>query len=210
MATIKRVQGDYTIKSVDLNANEFTIDRFSQVTINGDLVVTGNTTQVATTNTTISDNMIVLNQGETGAGVTQSFAGIQIDRGTSGNVVLRWNENIQKWQVTTNGTNFGNIATYGAIPFISNVADDPTPELGGNLDVLNYQIYSSTAETVIFNDNVAISKTTTVPSSLSGNVVVYAQTAGGGGSGLYVNNESYTEQELATKSKAITYSIIFG
>jgi hypothetical protein len=210
MATIKRIHGDYTIKSVELNTNEFTIDRFNQVTINGDLVVTGNTTQVATTNTTINDNIIVLNQGETGAGVTKAFAGIQVDRGTSGNVVLRWNENFQKWQTTENGSYFSNIATYGLIPFISNVADDPSPELGGNLDVLNYQIYSSTAETVVFNDNVAIAKTTAVPSTLSGNVVVYAQTAGGGGSGLYVNNESYTEQELATKSKAITYSIIFG
>jgi hypothetical protein len=210
MATTKRVQGDYTIKSVDLNVDAFTIDRFAQVTINGDLVVTGNTTQVSTTNTSIADNMIVLNQGETGIGVTRLFSGIQIDRGTLGNVSLRWNEILDSWQVTTNGIFFSNIATFGTVPFISNVADDLSPELGGNLDVQNYQIYSSTAETVVFNDNVAIAQTSVAPTTLSGNVVMYAQTAGGGGSGLYVNNESYTEQELATKSKAITYSIIFG
>jgi hypothetical protein len=127
-----------------------------------------------------------------------------------GNVVIRWNEIFNLWQLTTNGTSFSNIASYGTVPFISNIADDTSPELGGNLDVRNYQIYSSTAETVVFNDNVAIAQTSVAPTTLSGNVVMYAQTAGGGGSGLYVNNESYTEQELATKSKAITYSIIFG
>lgn len=210
MATTKRVSGDYTIKSVDLNADNFTIDRFRQITINGDLVVTGNTTQVETTNTTINDNIIVLNQGETGFGVTKAFAGIQIDRGTAGNVLLRWNENVQKWQLTVNGTYFSNIASYQTTPFISNVVEDTSPTLGGNLNVQNFQIYSSTAETVVFNDNVAIATTTVPPSQLSGNVVVYAQTAGSGGSGLFVNNDAYTQQELATKSKAITYSIIFG
>jgi hypothetical protein len=210
MATTKRVQGDYTIKSVDLNVDSFTIDRFAEVRINGDLVVTGNTTQVETTNTTITDNIIVLNQGETGNGVTRLFSGIQVDRGIMGNVVIRWNEIFNLWQLTTNGTSFSNIASYGTVPFISNIADDTSPQLGGNLDVQNYQIYSSTAETVVFNDNVAIAQTSVAPTTLSGNVVMYAQTAGGGGSGLYVNNESYTEQELATKSKAITYSIIFG
>jgi hypothetical protein len=210
MATTKRVQGDYTIKSVDLNVDSFTIERFAEVRINGDLVVTGNTTQVETTNTTITDNIIVLNQGETGNGVSRLFSGIQVDRGMMGNVVIRWNEIFNLWQLTTNGTSFSNIASYGTVPFISNIADDTSPELGGNLDVRNYQIYSSTAETVVFNDNVAIAQTSVAPTTLSGNVVMYAQTAGGGGSGLYVNNESYTEQELATKSKAITYSIIFG
>lgn len=210
MSTTKRVHGDYTIKSVGLNVDEFTIDRFSQVTINGDLVVTGNTTQVATTNTTINDNLIILNQGETGAGVTRLFSGIQVDRGSLGNVALRWNDSIEKWQITSNGTYFSNIASFQTTPFISNVAEDATPTLGGNLDVRNYQIYSSTSDTVVFTDNVAIAQTSVAPTTLSGNVVMYAQTAGGGGSGLYVNNESYTEQELATKSKAITYSIIFG
>jgi len=63
-------------------------------TITGNLTVSGTTTTVDTTNTTISDNTIVLNSGETGAGVTHpdGTAGIEIERGTSLNSSVVWDE----------------------------------------------------------------------------------------------------------------------
>ena len=39
-------------------------------------------TSIETTNTQISDNSIVLNKGETGAGVTAGTAGLEIDPGS--------------------------------------------------------------------------------------------------------------------------------
>ena len=45
------------------------------VTIDGNLVVTGTQTTVESTDTALTDNTIILNAGETGAGVT---AGIQV------------------------------------------------------------------------------------------------------------------------------------
>ena len=63
-------------------------------TITGNLTVQGTTTTVDTTNTTISDNTIVLNSGETGAGVTHvdGESGVEIERGTELNTKLVWNE----------------------------------------------------------------------------------------------------------------------
>ena len=40
------------------------------VTITGDLLVNGNTTQVSSANLNLKDNIITLNSGETGAGIT--------------------------------------------------------------------------------------------------------------------------------------------
>lgn len=50
------------------------------VIITGDLRVLGNTTTVETTNLAIEDNIILLNKGETGLGVSEGSAGIQIQR----------------------------------------------------------------------------------------------------------------------------------
>jgi hypothetical protein len=70
---------------------------FNDVVIAGDLTVQGTTTSVETTNTTISDNTIVLNAGESGAGVTLGSAGISIDRGSFNDAQLLWNETDDKF-----------------------------------------------------------------------------------------------------------------
>lgn len=209
MATTKRINGDFTIKSVSNNVDTFAIERFRTVTINGDLQVLGNTTSVETTNTTINDNMIILNQGEEGAGVTRVFSGIQIDRGTLSNVQLRYNETFNKWQLTNNGTNFGNIATFVVDPFITELSQDASPQLGGNLDVAGYTIFNSVANlNVIVDAGIQLSNRGTDLVAESGNVVVYANTVAGGGSGVYVSNADVVGQELVTKTKAIVYALI--
>ena len=70
------------------------------VTINGDLTVTGTTTTVDSTEVTVADNILVLNSGEVGAGVSLGSAGIEIDRGTEFNVRLVWDETADKFGFT--------------------------------------------------------------------------------------------------------------
>jgi len=70
---------------------------FNDVVIAGDLTVQGTTTSVETTNTTISDNVIVLNNGEVGAGITNTTAGIEIDRGSESNVTFVYDDTVNKW-----------------------------------------------------------------------------------------------------------------
>jgi len=74
---------------------------FNDVEIAGNLTVSGTTTTVDTTNTTISDNVIVLNNGETGAGVTGTTSGIEIDRGSEANVTFVYNDSTDKWTIGT-------------------------------------------------------------------------------------------------------------
>lgn len=54
----------------------------NNVTVNGNLYVNGSEFIVDTTTVSASDNIIVINGGESGAGVTAGSAGIQVDRGT--------------------------------------------------------------------------------------------------------------------------------
>jgi hypothetical protein len=118
------------------------------------------------------DNILTLNKGEAGAGVTLGFSGIEIDRGASANVQLRWNESYDTWQITSDGSTFGNIATSST---------------SGNIDITGITIYD-TANTVTF----------------------YTGSVSSGKSGIFVDNTNGNQQELATKSAAISYSIIFG
>lgn len=183
------------------------------LTVNGNLRVIGTTTNVAATNTQITDPVITLNQGATTAGVVYPYngrnaSGIEVNRGTSPTVSIIWNEDTGSWQLTSDGSTYINIAT-GAMG-ITSVSADPAPQLGGNLDVLSRTIFSSNNTVIKHDTNVAIQNTTVAPSTLSGYNIVYAQTPGGGGSGLYTTNTTNQQQELATKSAAIKYSIIFG
>ena len=95
MGQFLRVNGDYNIKTEE--GARITLDtgpNVGSVRVTGDLVVEGSTVVIAATNLDIEDNIIVLNKGETGAGVTLDYSGIEIDRGTLGDAALIWNENI--------------------------------------------------------------------------------------------------------------------
>lgn len=81
----------------------------STVEIMGDLVVSGNTTQVDSTVVNIEDNEITLNSNVTGApALNASFV---VERGTEANTSVRWNESTDKWELTNDGTTFGTIMT---------------------------------------------------------------------------------------------------
>jgi len=95
MGQFLRVNGDYNIKTEE--GARITLDtgpNVGSVRVTGDLVVEGSTVIIEATNLDIEDNIIVLNKGETGAGVTLDYSGIEIDRGTLGAASLIWNENI--------------------------------------------------------------------------------------------------------------------
>ena len=72
----------------------------------GNLTVNGTTTTVNTQNLDVTDNIIVLNNGQTGAAPTTLRSGIEVERGTTANTVLHWNDNIDRWEVTNDGTTY--------------------------------------------------------------------------------------------------------
>lgn len=202
MSLTKRINGDYLItnKGTGLTNSNVTVST-NTLYVDGNLIVGGNATSITKTDLNVTDNIITLNKGETGAGVTAVYSGIEVDRGTQANVQLRWNETVKSWQINTNGFGnvFANIATSGSGGGLT---------LYANLDMLNYSIYSSTYGNVHFDDNVSIKNTTVAPSAYAGYNTIYAQTPAGGGSGLYVTNSSVTNQELITRIKALIYTTL--
>ena len=80
MSVTKRISGDYNIvnKANGLTTGNVTIttDTFF---VNGNMLVGGTATSVEQTNSYITDNVITLNKGETGAGVTLIYSGIEVE-----------------------------------------------------------------------------------------------------------------------------------
>ena len=86
MAETKRISDQYTISA-------------PTIIIDGNLTVSGTTTSVETTNSTITDNIIVLNEGETGAGITAGSSGIEIERGSLTNVSIVYDDTVDAFKV---------------------------------------------------------------------------------------------------------------
>ena len=77
------------------------------VEIVGNLTVGGELTTINSTNLDIEDNIITLNKGETGAGVTLVTSGISIDRGIIPNAELLFDESVSWYDSQTYGVSSG-------------------------------------------------------------------------------------------------------
>jgi hypothetical protein len=106
------VTGNTTLNGANLVVSGHTTIS-NAVVISGNLTVSGTTTFVNTATLNVSDNIITLNS-DVGAMIAPSEnAGVEVNRGTSANVSLIWNETTDKWQVTEDGTNFFNLHRKG-------------------------------------------------------------------------------------------------
>jgi hypothetical protein len=79
----------------------------NDIVITGNLTVNGTTTTINTATLNVSDNIIVLNNDETGT--PSQNAGIEVERGTSTNVLFRFNEANDRWEFTNDGSTYYNI-----------------------------------------------------------------------------------------------------
>ena len=82
---------------------------FNDLIVSGNLTVSGTTTTINTAEILLEDNFITLNSGE--AGTPSANAGIEVERGTSANVQVRWNEGTDTWETSNDGTNYYAIVT---------------------------------------------------------------------------------------------------
>lgn len=102
MAETKRVSDEYKISA-------------PTIILDGNLTVIGSTTSVETVNSTVTDNIIILNSGEQGvSGITAGSAGIQIDRGSGGEEATILFEEASGAFLFKTGTIFANVR--GASP----------------------------------------------------------------------------------------------
>ena len=212
MSKTQRVTGNLTVDPT----GDFIVLSDTQIT--GNLTVTGTETSISTTNSTIKDRQIVLNQGEAGAGITGRYAGIEVERGSLDNTWLVFDENDDNWKISYDGGSSFPDFVVSSTTGLTTVVDDTSPELGGDLDINGFNIVST-----VSNENIEIIPNGTgtlsvqaaikltdqsAPSAVNNATLLYAATAAGGGTGVYFVDGSISD-ELVSKSKAIVYGLIF-
>ena len=117
-----------------------TLDTGSQtgtVYVSGDLIVQGNTTTVQSETMTVTDNIIVLNNGESGGGVTLNESGIQIARGSKDDAQMLFTENVSYYSPTTSNRKEGTFVFKDAVGLLRGIKTNSITTGGGNLALIN-------------------------------------------------------------------------
>ena len=234
MSIVKNTSAPYIIHT--LNASDPIILDSANVIIRGNLEIlgTGTSTTINTVETLVYDQIFTLNAGyniEPPASVLTS--GIEVFRGENRpSMQLLWFEGASPpgWRISTETSTFwaGNstttydrsfrhISTYNPITGynIQNVIDDPSPQLGGDLDTLDRVIFTSNTTgtaNVRIDSNLSLHKYSTISTTVVPNyVTVTAGNVRTGGTGLYVTTDESNVQglELMSKKRSILYSLIF-
>jgi trimeric autotransporter adhesin len=113
ISTIAGTDGEIVVSGSGSESAAVTIGLPDDVTIAGDLTINGNLdvqgsiNSISTTEVNIVDNKVVLNTNVTGAPSTN--AGIKVNRGTSADVEVLWDETADQWTLTNDGTNYHEI-----------------------------------------------------------------------------------------------------
>jgi len=94
--TFNNVAVNGTLTSDDITSSTMTAS--GNVIVQGNLTVNGTTTTVNSNTVNIADAIMTMNSDETGT--PSANAGLEIERGTSANASILWNESGNYWQVT--------------------------------------------------------------------------------------------------------------
>lgn len=133
-------------------------------TFKGDLLVEGQSFVTEAETVEIKDNLLLLNKGEVGAGVTKGIAGLEIDRGTEPNYFIVFDESDNRFKAGVEG-DLWNLAlresddnmldgyfiswnSKDKILSTTNIVNESTPLLFGRTD---YKRYSGD---IIYQENV--------------------------------------------------------
>lgn len=133
-------------------------------TFKGDLIVEGQSFVTEAETVEIKDNLLLLNKGEVGAGVTKGIAGLEIDRGTEPNYFIIFDESDNRFKAGVKG-DLWNLAlresddnmldgyfiswnSKDKILSTTNIVNESTPLLFGRTD---YKRYSGD---IVYQENV--------------------------------------------------------
>ena len=95
-STVVRTSGTQTIGG----AKTFSDD----LVLSGNLTVNGTQTIINTTTASLADNIVELNRDA--SGTPSEDAGLQVNRGSSSDVFLKWDESSDEWQFTNDGSTY--------------------------------------------------------------------------------------------------------
>jgi len=198
--TVVRTTGTQTVAGAKTFSND--------AIFNGNLTVNGTQTTVNTETLTVDDNLIVLNNNE--SGTPSEDAGIEVERGTSTNVKLQFKESTDRWQFTNDGSTYFSLPTSTAdiaentnLYYTDARADarvdagfsakdtDNLSEGSSNLYYTDARADARISNALIDEDNLASNSATKLPSQQSVKAYVDAQTTdetAEGSTNLYYTN----------------------
>ena len=200
MTTYKNTSGDYTITGGDGTAT-FTIN-YANTVFNGNVIYTVPATTDYAFLTVAANN--------TSGAITDG--GVLMRTGASTYAGLRFDSQSNVWQISANVysngspiTSYANIATGNATVAgaNTNIQFNDDGSFAGNA---NFKFDFANSQ-VTLKGSQSFGNTAT-PTNVSNAIVLYGNSVGSGGTGLYVTSASAAD-ELVSKAKAIVYSIIF-
>lgn len=206
MAETKRISDQYTISA-------------PTIIIDGNLTVSGTTTSVETTNSSITDNIIVLNQGETGAGITAGSSGIEIERGSATNVSIVYDDTVDAFKVLL-GAGLTNLRvaepvdTSDAVTknYVDSVASSATAGgIEGSVQFNNSSVVTGDSNFLYDGFNVTIGDTTINSGSIGTNstnsdLEIYANGSGT----IYTRSVIKMENETSDPSSVTGHNQIYA
>jgi len=104
---------------------------FNNLTVGGNLTVSGTTTTINTETINLADNIVLINSNETGT--PSQDGGIEIERGTSTNKTLLWDESADKWTVGSETFVASTVEAAITGNVTGNVTGDLTGDVTGDL-----------------------------------------------------------------------------
>ena len=141
---------------------------FSGLTIGGDLVVSGTTTTVATTNTTMTDQLFELGNGRTGT--PTGDAGIVIEMGDDSNAFMGFDQSLGKFVVSrTNatGSSTGNLV-HTTAPLVANAIEVDSADIT-KADIDSADITTLTGDSAVFSSAIQTPKIITPDFTIDSN-----------------------------------------
>lgn len=211
MPTYKRIDGDYTITTI--NPTDNVVVSTHTLEVLGNLDVSGNLTYINVQELNIRDPFILLNSSNTMSYASNS--GILTHKTSSDYAGLRYDNTVGAWQVSSSTDTTGLTGTWANIstaltPAVAagantNVQFNDGGTLGGN----SAFSFDKATSQVAINGSLALSNQANIPSSWPSTSVIYANTPGSGGSGVYYVASPTNNDELISATKAKLYSIIF-
>jgi len=205
MSIYNKIAGNYYLVTVEPDTGNVSSDNVTiqthTVKIDGNLSVTGNTTTINVEETTIKDPYIVLGLDNTG---DFPEVGIIAQTGTNDLAGLRFNSGANQWEISDDVALDGT-GTYTPI------ATATTAAPGGNINAVQFKSGTNsfggadyftidTANTAINLDgSQAFLQQASVPAAVANATVVYGNTPDLGESGVYVKNDTETDELVAYK-----------
>lgn len=121
------------------------------VIVTGNLTISGNTTYTNTQTLLIGDNIITLNNDIPDGIAPSENAGLEVKRGSSANVGVIWNEAVDRWTITNDGSVYHQIATNTDISNTTTLASASYNTTNAAFAVLNAAYTSANANYVVTN-----------------------------------------------------------